>query len=180
MTRAEPADTGESDEASGRTSCENLVEFQIVSVSLSPATLQALGDAELSTFCTYSFYLFELHATPVVTGVSPKYDFTSRYAVSMDKHFLDYLDKSSVTVELHQAQDWKTIGSGEIRLQDLLGREGSVHGSIPLFGKPDLTHPTCTKCADVSSCCGVLTVRDTGVAVLRLSRILFETEDPHG
>ncbi|XP_011474699.1 protein fantom isoform X3 [Oryzias latipes] len=134
MTRAEPADTGESDEASGRTSCENLVEFQIVSVSLSPATLQALGDAELSTFCTYSFYLFELHATPVVTGVSPKYDFTSRYAVSMDKHFLDYLDKSSVTVELHQAQDWKTIGSGEIRLQDLLGREGSVHGSIPLFG----------------------------------------------
>uniref|UniRef100_A0A3P9HBT4 RPGRIP1 like n=1 Tax=Oryzias latipes TaxID=8090 RepID=A0A3P9HBT4_ORYLA len=134
MTRAEPADTGESDEASGRTSCENLVEFQIVSVSLSPATLQALGDAELSTFCTYSFYLFELHATPVVTGVSPKYDFTSRYAVSMDKHFLDYLDKSSVTVELHQALDWKTLGSGEIRLQDLLGREGSVHGSIPLFG----------------------------------------------
>uniref|UniRef100_A0A8C7Z3J3 RPGRIP1 like n=1 Tax=Oryzias sinensis TaxID=183150 RepID=A0A8C7Z3J3_9TELE len=134
MTKAEPADTGESDEASERTSCENLVEFQIVSVSLSPATLQALGDAELSTFCTYSFYLFELHATPVVTGVSPKYDFTSRYAVSMDKHFLDYLNKSSVTVELHQAQDWKTLGSGEIRLQDLLGREGIIHGSIALFG----------------------------------------------
>ncbi|XP_024136739.1 protein fantom [Oryzias melastigma] len=135
-TRAEPADAGEAPEASGGTSCENVVEFQIIGVSLSPTALQTLGDAELSTFCTYSFYRFKLHATPVVTGFNPKYNFTSTFELSMDQHLLDYLDNSSVTVELHQTLhlDWKTLGRGEIRLQDLLGSEGSVRGSVLLFG----------------------------------------------
>ncbi|XP_044048154.1 protein fantom [Siniperca chuatsi] len=118
---------------------ENLVELQIVAATLSPSALEALGDPEPSTFCTYSFYLFELHSTPVVTGQKPKYGFTSKYVVSMDDRFLDYLHRCSVTVELHQALglDWRTVATGQLRLQQLLEQDGKVHGSVPLVGTSD-------------------------------------------
>ncbi|XP_069580461.1 protein fantom [Brachyistius frenatus] len=115
---------------------ENLVELQIVGAALSPSALQALGDGKPSTFCTYSFYLFELHSTPVVTGRMPRYGFTSQYVVSADERFLDYLQKGSVTVELHQALglDWRTLAAGQLRLQQLLEQDGRIHGSLPLVG----------------------------------------------
>ncbi|KAM4572392.1 protein fantom isoform 2-T4 [Odontesthes bonariensis] len=115
---------------------ENLLELQIVGATLSPPALQAMGDAEPSTFCTYSFYLFEPHSTPVVMGHSPKYGFTSRYTVSMDDRFLDYLHRCSVTVELHQASglEWRTLARGQLRLQRLLEQDGKLHGSVPLVG----------------------------------------------
>uniref|UniRef100_A0A3B4XMA1 RPGRIP1 like n=1 Tax=Seriola lalandi dorsalis TaxID=1841481 RepID=A0A3B4XMA1_SERLL len=127
-------DEDEFDEALHLERGENLLELQIVGATLAPSALEALGDAEPSTFCTYSFYLFELHATPVVTGVRPVYGFTSRYVVSVDDRFLDYLSRSSVTVELHQALglDWRTLGSGRLRLQQLLEHDGKVHGTVPL------------------------------------------------
>ncbi|KAK7891766.1 hypothetical protein WMY93_023729 [Mugilogobius chulae] len=83
---------------------ENLLELQICGASLSPSALQALSDPEPSTFCTYRLHLFELHSTPVVSGRSPQYGFTSRYVVRVDGEFLDYVNRSAVTVELHQAQ----------------------------------------------------------------------------
>ncbi|KAI3371040.1 hypothetical protein L3Q82_023522, partial [Scortum barcoo] len=118
---------------------ENLVELQIVGATLSPAALQALGDGEPSTFCTYSFYLFELHSTPVVTGTKPKYGFTSKYVVNMDDRFLDYLHRFSVTVELHQALglDWRTLATARLRLRQLLEQDGKVHGTVPLVGSSD-------------------------------------------
>ncbi|XP_034443005.1 protein fantom isoform X2 [Hippoglossus hippoglossus] len=113
---------------------ENLVELQIVSASLSPSALGLLGDDGPSTFCTYTFYLFEPHSTPVVTGHTPKYGFTSKYVVSVDDRFLDYLHRCSVTVELHQALglDWRTLARGQLRLQQLLEQDGKVHGTMPL------------------------------------------------
>ncbi|GLD72258.1 protein fantom, partial [Lates japonicus] len=115
---------------------ENLLELQMVGATLTPSALEALGDGEPSTFCTYSFYLFELHSTPVVTGRQPKYGFTSKYVVSVDERFLDYLNRCSVTVELHQALglDWRTLGSGQLRLHQLLEQDGRVHGTVPLVG----------------------------------------------
>ncbi|XP_037538552.1 protein fantom [Nematolebias whitei] len=126
----------ESDETLHLESGENFLELQIVGATLTPPALQTLGDADPSTFCTYSFYLFELHATPVATGCRPKYGYTSRYMVSMDEDFLDYLHRCSVTVELHQALglDWRTVAKGQLRLQQLTERDGKVHGSIPLVG----------------------------------------------
>lgn len=116
---------------------ENLLELQIVSAMLSPSALETLGDGEPSTFFTYSFYLFDLHSTPVVTGHKPKYGFTSKYTVSVDDRFLDYLHRYSLTVELHQALglDWRTLAAGQIRLQQLLEQDGKVHGTIPLVGE---------------------------------------------
>ncbi|XP_036962673.1 protein fantom isoform X3 [Acanthopagrus latus] len=118
---------------------ENLLELQIVGATLSPSTLEVLGDGEPSTFCTYSLYLFELHSTPVVTGHKPKYGFTSKYVVSMDDRFLDYLRRRCVTVELHQALglDWRTLATGQLRLQQLLEQDGKVYGTAPLVGVSD-------------------------------------------
>ena len=118
---------------------ENLLELQIVSAMLSPSALEALGDSEPSTFCTYSFYLFELHSTPVVTGPKPTYGFTSKYVVSVDDQFLDYLNRYTVTVELHQALglDWRTLATGQLQMQQLLEQDGKVHGTIPLVGESD-------------------------------------------
>uniref|UniRef100_A0A3P9Q9F9 RPGRIP1 like n=1 Tax=Poecilia reticulata TaxID=8081 RepID=A0A3P9Q9F9_POERE len=115
---------------------ENLLELQIVGASLSPPALQALGGAEPSTFCTYSFYLFGPHATPVATGRSPRYGFTSKYVMNTDECLVEYLRRSPVKVELHQALgvDWRTMATAQLRLQQLLEQQGKVYGSIPLVG----------------------------------------------
>ncbi|XP_045892940.1 protein fantom [Micropterus dolomieu] len=132
-------ETDELDETLQLERGENLLELQIVGATLSPSALDALGDSEPSTFCTYSFYFFELHSTPVATGQKPKYGFTSKYVVSMDDRFLDYLRRCSVTVELHQALglDWRTVATAQLRLQQLLEHDGRVHGSMPLVGTSD-------------------------------------------
>lgn len=116
---------------------ENLLELQIVGATLSPAALELLGGSEPSTFCTYAFYLFELHSTPVVTGRQPKYGYTSKYVVTMDERFLDHVHRGSVAVELHQALglDWKTVASAQLRLQQLMEHDGKIHGSVPLVGE---------------------------------------------
>ncbi|XP_054632622.1 protein fantom isoform X2 [Dunckerocampus dactyliophorus] len=115
---------------------ENLLELQIVGATLTPDALETLGDPAPSTFCTYAFYLFDLHATPVVTGPAPKYGFTSKYVVSVDDNFLDYLHRHTVSVELHQALGlkWRTVASTQLRLHRLLLQEGTVAGSLPLVG----------------------------------------------
>uniref|UniRef100_A0AAV2L1C1 Uncharacterized protein n=1 Tax=Knipowitschia caucasica TaxID=637954 RepID=A0AAV2L1C1_KNICA len=115
---------------------ENVLELQITSVTLSSSALQSLSDAEPTTFCTYQLHHFELHSTPVVSGLCPRYGFTSQYVVRVERAFVDYLCRGVITVELHQAKglDWSTLASGQIRLQPLMEREGKVHGSIPLIG----------------------------------------------
>uniref|UniRef100_A0A8C3AZT3 RPGRIP1 like n=1 Tax=Cyclopterus lumpus TaxID=8103 RepID=A0A8C3AZT3_CYCLU len=119
---------------------ENLLELQVVGATLSPSALQALGD-EPSTFCTYAFYLFEPHATPVATGRTPTYGFTSKYVVMVDERLLDFLRGGSVTVELHQALglDWRTLASGRLGLQQLLQQDGRVYGTVPLVGVSEET-----------------------------------------
>ena len=116
---------------------ENVLELQIVGATLSPSALELLGDSEPSTFCTYSFYLSEPHATPVVTGHKPAYGYTSKYVVSVDERFMDYLHRRCVTVELHQALglDWTTLATGQLPLRQLLEQDGKVHGSVPLVGE---------------------------------------------
>ncbi|PWA29428.1 hypothetical protein CCH79_00020747, partial [Gambusia affinis] len=134
MTAENEAEISNEDVHLGRG--ENLLELQIVCASLTPSALQALGDAEPSTFCTYSFYLFEPHATPVATGRSPRYGFTSKYVMNTDERLVEYLRRSPVKVELHQALgvDWRTVATAQLQLQQLLEQQGKVYGSIPLVG----------------------------------------------
>ena len=123
---------------------ENLLELQLLGASLSSSALQeALGDQDpctssiFSTFCTYSFHLSELHCTPLASGSRPRYGFTSRFVVSVDEGFLQYLRRGAVKVELHQALgvDWRTLAGAKIPLQGLLEAEGALQGSAPLLGE---------------------------------------------
>ena len=119
---------------------ENLLEIHIGNGMLSPSALEALGDREPSTFCTYAFYDFELHATPVAHGSRPAYGFTSQYVVRVDDVFLQYLHTRSVTVELHLAKgmDFQTVAAGQIQLQQLLDKDkgkDKVYGAVQLVGE---------------------------------------------
>ncbi|XP_075939356.1 protein fantom isoform X2 [Anarhichas minor] len=120
---------------------ENLVELQVVGATLTPSVLRSLGDSEPSTFITYSFYLFELHSTPVSVGRTPRFGFTSRYVVTVDQRLLDFLLGGSVNLELHQAQglDWRTVATGRIHLHQLMERDGKVQGTVPLVGVSEET-----------------------------------------
>ncbi|XP_028307227.1 protein fantom-like [Gouania willdenowi] len=115
---------------------ENLLELQLESASLSPSILQVLGEDEPSTFCTYAFYLFGLHSTPMVVGTNPLYDFTSRYVVRVDEQLLQYLRAEQLTVELHHNQGltWKTIAQASIPLVALTEQDAPLRGSTPLVG----------------------------------------------
>ncbi|KAL0968596.1 hypothetical protein UPYG_G00268990 [Umbra pygmaea] len=115
---------------------ENLLEIHIGTATLSAVALETLNDSEPSTFCTYAFYDFELLSTPVVRGAQPAYCFTSQYLVKVDDLLLQYLHTGSVTLELQLARglDFQTIAAGQLKLTQLLEKNGKVHGTIQLVG----------------------------------------------
>ncbi|XP_041123696.1 protein fantom-like [Polyodon spathula] len=115
---------------------ENLFQIHISKVNFSPEALRAFGDREPSTFCTYAFYDFELQATPVVRGSQPVYDFTSQYVVRVDDFFLQYLQKSAVMLEIQLAHgmDYETFAACQLRLHEILEKNGTVFGTAALVG----------------------------------------------
>ncbi|XP_029388448.1 protein fantom isoform X3 [Mus pahari] len=124
---------------------ENLFEIHINKVTFSSEVLRASGDKELVTFCTYAFYDFELQTTPIVRGLYPEYNFTSQYLVHVNDLFLQYIQKSTVTLELHQAHstDYETIAACQLRFHEILEKSGRIFcttslvgtkGDIPNFG----------------------------------------------
>ncbi|XP_055476900.1 protein fantom isoform X2 [Psammomys obesus] len=124
---------------------ENLFEIHINKVTFSSEVLRASGDKEPVTFCTYAFYDFELQTTPIVRGLHPEYNFTSQYLVHVNDLFLQYIQKNSVTLELHQAYstDYETIAACQLRFHEILEKSGRIFctaslvgtkGDIPNFG----------------------------------------------
>ncbi|XP_031314294.1 protein fantom isoform X1 [Camelus dromedarius] len=124
---------------------ENLFEIHISKVTFSSEVLQASGDKEPVTFCTYAFYDFELQATPIVRGLHPEYNFTSQYLVHVNDLFLQYIQKNAITLEVHQAYstDYETIAACQLRFHEILEKSGRIFctaslvgtkGDIPNFG----------------------------------------------
>ncbi|KAI5280341.1 X-Linked Retinitis Pigmentosa Gtpase Regulator-Interacting Protein 1 [Manis pentadactyla] len=115
---------------------ENLFELHIHQAFLTCAALTQAGDAQPTTFCTYSFYDFETHCTPLVVGPQPLYDFTSQYVVETDSLFVHYLQGASGQLELHQAIASKhhTLAAGFICFDRVLDTVERVHGSATLTG----------------------------------------------
>ncbi|XP_006531056.1 protein fantom isoform X4 [Mus musculus] len=107
---------------------ENLFEIHINKVTFSSEVLRASGDKELVTFCTYAFYDFELQTTPIVRGLYPEYNFTSQYLVHVNDLFLQYIQKNTVTLELHQAHstDYETIAACQLRFHEILEKSGRI------------------------------------------------------
>ncbi|KAM6202565.1 X-linked retinitis pigmentosa GTPase regulator-interacting protein 1 [Rhynchocyon petersi] len=115
---------------------ENLFELHLHQAFLTSAALAQAGDNHPITFCTYSFYDFETHSTPLVLGPQPLYDFTSQYVVKTDSGFLHYLQGASAWLDLHQAvaSEHHTLASGWICFDRVLDTVERVHGSVTLIG----------------------------------------------
>lgn len=131
--------TDEFDESLSLARGENLLEINLGRAEFSPEAIECLKDKDPSTFCTYAFYDFELQSTGVVRGACPAYDFTSQYIVRVDDLFLNYLHSSSVTIEIQHAEglSFRTVAAGQLRLNQLLERDGKVFGTVKLVGVTD-------------------------------------------
>ncbi|KAM8935604.1 X-linked retinitis pigmentosa GTPase regulator-interacting protein 1 [Lycaon pictus] len=115
---------------------ENLFELHIHQAFLTSAALAQAGDTQPTTFCTYYFYDFETHCTPLAVGPQPLYDFTSQYVVETDSLFLNYLHGASARLDLHQAvaSEHHTLAAGWICFERVLETVERVHGSTTLTG----------------------------------------------
>uniref|UniRef100_A0A2K5IW12 X-linked retinitis pigmentosa GTPase regulator-interacting protein 1 n=1 Tax=Colobus angolensis palliatus TaxID=336983 RepID=A0A2K5IW12_COLAP len=116
---------------------ENLFELHIHQAFLTSAALAQAGDTQPTTFCTYSFYDFETHCTPLSVGPQPLYDFTSQYVMETDSLFLHYLQEASARLDLHQAvaSEHNTLAAGWICFDRVLETVEKVHGLATLLGK---------------------------------------------
>lgn len=116
---------------------ENLFELHIHQAFLTSAALAQAEDPQPTTFCTYSFYDFETHCTPLAVGPQPLYDFTSQYVVETDSFFLHYLQGASAQLDLYQvlATEHHTLAAGWICFDRVLETVERVHGSATLTGK---------------------------------------------
>ncbi|XP_050774935.1 X-linked retinitis pigmentosa GTPase regulator-interacting protein 1 [Gopherus flavomarginatus] len=115
---------------------ENLFELHIAGAVLSGEALQLLGEVQPVTFCTYAFYDFETHCTPVVRGARPRYSFTSQYVIQAEPFFLQYLQRAAARLDLHlaTAADHRTLASCWLRFQEALGSGERVHATALLHG----------------------------------------------
>ncbi|XP_037358894.1 X-linked retinitis pigmentosa GTPase regulator-interacting protein 1-like isoform X2 [Talpa occidentalis] len=122
---------------------ENLFELHIHQALLTSAALAQAGDTQPTTFCTYSFYDFETHCTPLAVGSQPLYDFTSQYVVETDSLFLHYLQEASSRLDIYQAlaSEHHTLAAGWICFSRVLETVERVHGSATLTGDFNLTDP---------------------------------------
>ncbi|KAM4722559.1 protein fantom [Rhinophrynus dorsalis] len=127
---------------------QNILDIHIAKVVFSPSAAHSFGDQEPATFCTYAFYDFELQTTPVVQGLQPVYDFTSQYLVCVDDFFLQYVQKTTVRLELHVAfgTDYQTVAVCQLKFHEILEKTGRIfstamlvglHGDIQNFGTVD-------------------------------------------
>ncbi|XP_053901189.1 X-linked retinitis pigmentosa GTPase regulator-interacting protein 1 [Malaclemys terrapin pileata] len=115
---------------------ENLFELHIAGAVLSGEALQLLGEVQPITFCTYAFYDFETHCTPVVRGARPRYSFTSQYVVQAEPLFLQYLQRAAARLDLHlaTATDHSTLASCWLRFREVLGSGERMHATAMLHG----------------------------------------------
>ncbi|XP_072269959.1 X-linked retinitis pigmentosa GTPase regulator-interacting protein 1 [Pyxicephalus adspersus] len=113
---------------------ETLFEIHIGGICFSPHGMRVLDDPQPVTFCIYSLYDFETHATPVVTGIRPLYNFTSCYAVTPDPEFLRYLRVGIMTVELYQVigGEHHELARGRLRLDTALQSTDRCHGTVTM------------------------------------------------
>ncbi|XP_077137120.1 X-linked retinitis pigmentosa GTPase regulator-interacting protein 1 [Ranitomeya variabilis] len=113
---------------------ETLFEVHIGEICFTTYGIRLIEDPQPTTFCIYSLYDFETHATPVVAGIQPQYNFTSRYAVTPDPEFLRYLRVGTLTVDFYQVKgaDHCELARGRLNLDSVLHTTDRVHNAIIL------------------------------------------------
>ncbi|XP_073924518.1 X-linked retinitis pigmentosa GTPase regulator-interacting protein 1 [Castor canadensis] len=115
---------------------ENLFELHLHQAFLTSTALAQAGDPQPTTFCTYSFYDFETHCTPLSVGPQPLYDFTSQYVLETGFLFFHYLQRASIRLDLHQAvaTEHHILATGWICFDKVLETVEKVHGLAILTG----------------------------------------------
>jgi protein fantom len=97
----------------GTVACQTV--FYLCAVLLTPAALAICGN-DPRTFVTYDFFQHETQSSAVCVGPSPMYAQTSQYVVSVDATLLQYLQRGSMAIELHQAvgTDFRTLAACKV------------------------------------------------------------------
>ncbi|XP_039183711.1 X-linked retinitis pigmentosa GTPase regulator-interacting protein 1 isoform X1 [Crotalus tigris] len=115
---------------------EKLFELHISGAILSAEAVQLLRDSEPLTFCTYAFYDFETHCTPLAHGIRPHYNFTSQYVVQVDSFFMQYLQGATSRLDLHVASavDHTILASCWLHFGQVLDSAEQVHCTAVLRG----------------------------------------------
>ena len=111
---------------------ENLIEVYVVDAEISESTVSS----DASTFVIVDFFDYESQATPLTTGLYPRYDFATTYKVTVDDFFLRFLATDSLSIELNKAQsaDYALLARGTIILSSLLESVPKIiHQRLPLI-----------------------------------------------
>ncbi|GMH77661.1 hypothetical protein TrRE_jg7069 [Triparma retinervis] len=115
---------------------ENLIEVYIVDAEISENTVTS----DASTFVLVDFFDYESQATPLVTGLYPRYDFATTYKVTVDDFFLRFLATDSLSIELNKAHnaDYLLLAKATVTLSALLESSPRVLLSrLPLISTKD-------------------------------------------
>ena len=118
---------------------ENLLEVYVVNGTfldpkdISPGAVMFAGrsvslDEDATTFIMCDFYDYETQTTPIMTGLSPQYNFAATYKVEVDHFFLRHLSSESLVLEINLARhaDFELVGQVALRLVDIINDQGSV------------------------------------------------------
>ena len=81
---------------------QNVFEIRLFKVTLNEIATSQLGDPRPSVFCTWEFFEHPIQTTPVLKGPEAMFDSASRYVVTVDDFFLQFLQRETTLFELHQ------------------------------------------------------------------------------
>ncbi|XP_065306059.1 protein fantom-like isoform X6 [Dermacentor albipictus] len=117
-------------------------------IHLNKITFVALQDtledsAPPPVFATWTFADFQSQSTPVATGKCPEFNCTARYAVAVDRTFIDYLHKDSVQIEVQAVHgtDIHSLGTCQIALRPALQQPFKCnYAQAALVGVQDEQH----------------------------------------
>ena len=100
---------------------ENVFEIHVGHTSITKHGLELFTDSQPTLFVSYEFFEYEIQTTGVSQGAPWDFNYTSQYTVQVDDFFLHYLQKESMTFELHQAfgTEYRTIGKAIVRYEVL-------------------------------------------------------------
>jgi protein fantom len=115
---------------------ENLLEVWIVDATLDPAKV----DPHALTFVMCDFYDYETQTTPLLSGLTPAFNFSATFKVEVDHFFLRFLSSESLTLELNRARhaDFELLGQVTVPLHALLEATGRFTlASAPVLSPVD-------------------------------------------
>ncbi|GBG27119.1 Protein fantom [Hondaea fermentalgiana] len=101
---------------------ENLIEIWIKDAKLDETKLEQAA----TTFVMLDFYDYETQTSPLVSGLTPNFNFAATYRVAVDHFLLRYMASDTLTLELNRTRhgDFELLGQTALSLRPLLHGSG--------------------------------------------------------